>query len=1121
MPTALYRRYRPDTFAEVIGQEHVTGPLRAALERGRVNHAYLFSGPRGCGKTTSARILARCLNCAKGPTPTPCGECESCVDLATGGPGSLDVVEIDAASHNGVDDARDLRERAVYAPARDRFKIFILDEAHMVTPQGFNALLKLVEEPPEHVKFVFATTEPEKVIGTIRSRTHHYPFRLVPPEIMTSYLAELCHREDVPVGKGVLPLVVRAGGGSVRDSLSVLDQLMAGSLETGLDYATAVALLGYTPEALLSDVIDAFSAGDGAAVFRVIDRVIESGQDPRRFVEDLLERFRDLIVVGSAPQQAAALLPDAPEDLRDALVQQAQTIGSAELSRAADLVNTGLSEMTGATSPRLQLELLCARILLPSVDDTRRGLLSRLDRMERRVGMSAAGAVNPGVAQQIVANDPSSTAGSGAGNTAASDSDGNTGSKPAAGRPESSGAGGSAGAGSAPGANGGTAGGSAGSSQGSHDSPQDSDDYLAAVAQAQSLLSDTSDIPQPSSSSPQVAAQNDQGSRTQATRSHSQAGRPDSPRDDGDTHARGDAGVSAESRTQRGTTSPAAADRHPYDAEPSDHRGQAAERQGATPGRSSDGPVQAHRAPEKSSPGSASATAPEQSADAAPSHDVAVHAEAQSPAAAPAASGNEIDTIRREWQNVLEALATRSKLARAIVSSNAVPQEFSNGALVLGFNNEGSAASFDRGSHAAKLADALDEVLGIRATVRIGEVGVNVESQPSAAAQPTPHRRPSEQEVASVVGTLAQDREVSDPDRYWQAPPESGPFSDNSGDDDAEAELHDASPASHESDAWQESNTWQEPGETFAPTDPAVGHDRFGTSSAHGVAEVPSDDAAPYANSVASDGDAVPHADLTAPPGEREPVADTVATPAAAPAPPADWVAPPVDTASGWGAVDMPSVVVPPPADIDDVDFGDDAGEADERHDGDETSERYWSNSPFESHDGDGLPDDGGALNANGSASAAASGFGDSEGGGEASSAQHWDPAAAPSVDAVTARPQVAPRDDLDFLGAYASESIMFTENEGIPTRAVVQTPARSNVADQIAARHARSDSDAQSEPSVNHPLPAKAPPPPDPAENYVDYITDDDPELTDAPEFGVPVVERLLGGEVLEEFRE
>ncbi|KAA9394375.1 DNA polymerase III subunit gamma and tau [Kocuria coralli] len=392
MTTALYRRYRPETFQDVIGQSHVTDPLMTALRKNKVNHAYLFSGPRGCGKTTSARILARCLNCAEGPTPNPCGHCESCVDLSRGGAGSLDVIEMDAASHGGVDDARQLRERATFAPVRDRYKIFIIDEAHMVTRDGFNALLKIVEEPPEHIKFIFATTEPNKVLPTIRSRTHHYPFRLVPPEPLMDYLQQLCDQESMGVEPGVLAMVVRAGGGSVRDSLSVLDQLMAGTDSADVGYDLAVALLGYTHGALLDDVVDAFASGDAATVFRAVDRVIQTGQDPRRFVEDLLERFRDLVIVDAVPESAANILHGMPEDQIARLRNQAQLMGAAELSRAADITNEALTEMTGATSPQLHLELLCARLLLPSAENSTRGAGARIDRLERRLNMGRTGA---------------------------------------------------------------------------------------------------------------------------------------------------------------------------------------------------------------------------------------------------------------------------------------------------------------------------------------------------------------------------------------------------------------------------------------------------------------------------------------------------------------------------------------------------------------------------------------------------------------------------------------------------------------------------------------------------------------------------------------------------------
>ncbi|MCL6537478.1 MAG: DNA polymerase III subunit gamma and tau [Acidothermus sp.] len=398
MALALYRKYRPATFAEVIGQEHVTEPLRQALLNDRVHHAYLFSGPRGCGKTSSARILARSLNCEKGPTPDPCGECQSCRDLAPSGPGNVDVIEIDAASHGGVDDARDLRERSFFAPAVSRFKVYIIDEAHMVTAAGFNALLKLVEEPPPHLKFIFATTEPDKVLPTIRSRTHHYPFRLVPPAILREHLGRICEREGVAIEPAALSLVVRAGAGSVRDALSVLDQLIAGAGSDGVTYRYAATLLGYTDAALLDAVIDGWAAGDGAAVLRVVNTVIDAGHDPRRFAEDVLQRLRDLIVLDAVPDAVSSGLLDVPDDALDRMRRQAAALGRANLVRAAEIVNTGITEMRGSLAPRLLLELMVARLLLPGSDEA--SVLARLERLERRTGSLPSAAPAAGSATQ-------------------------------------------------------------------------------------------------------------------------------------------------------------------------------------------------------------------------------------------------------------------------------------------------------------------------------------------------------------------------------------------------------------------------------------------------------------------------------------------------------------------------------------------------------------------------------------------------------------------------------------------------------------------------------------------------------------------------------------------------
>ncbi|WP_025780859.1 DNA polymerase III subunit gamma and tau [Brevibacterium sp. VCM10] len=794
MSTALYRRYRPETFDEVIGQEHVTDPLKAAIERGRINHAYLFSGPRGCGKTTSARILARCLNCEQGPTPVPCGECPSCRDLANGGPGSLDVVEIDAASHNGVDDARDLRERAVYAPARDRYKVFILDEAHMVTSQGFNALLKIVEEPPPHIKFVFATTEPEKVIGTIRSRTHHYPFRLVPPEALGNYLDELCTREGVQVAKGVLPLVVRAGGGSVRDTLSVLDQLIAGSGPDGVDYGRAVALLGYTPDSLLSDIVDAFSAGDGAGVYRAVERVIESGQDPRRFVEDLLERFRDLIVIHAAPEAAHAFLPEVPPDRLERLTLQANGFGQGELSRAADLLNVGLTEMSGATSPRLQLELICARILLPGSGRSRDAVLSRVERMERRIGMSATGVA----ANMPPAQTPDQGAGQGAGPGAPA---GGTrqGQAPAADQGHASGrtSADGAGQGQAPAANA-----PAGQSQSAaHD---DFDDIAAMAAAAESMLNESpaqprqqpeqgqqrQAEPEPASQSEPQSQNSHAGPQQQAAEDprSAEAGRPtQEPQPSADPSPEPSVEAAGAPRTESQSVQD---NQQRYD-----------------PAGAS-APSSATDSAPDSAPGSAPADQPQRQATGQPQRqeDGQTQRQVTEQAAAPEATsvagsgdiGGEIEAIRRAWPSILASVEKRSRLTRAIIAANAIPQSFSDGVVYLGFNNAGSVQGFQQRDHAAKLAAAINDVLGIQARIDIGDVGrIGGGSQGKGSSAPPVNdtggnhgpapsqRRPSPQEVAAVVGTREVDKPQVDHEKFWEpSGPTQGPWSS----DDEEGE---------------------------------------------------------------------------------------------------------------------------------------------------------------------------------------------------------------------------------------------------------------------------------------------------------------------------------------------
>ncbi|MFF2346488.1 DNA polymerase III subunit gamma and tau [Pseudarthrobacter sp. NPDC058119] len=676
--TALYRRYRPDSFADVIGQEHVTEPLMTALRKNRVNHAYLFSGPRGCGKTTSARILARCLNCAQGPTDTPCGTCPSCVELARGGPGSLDVIEIDAASHGGVDDARDLRERATYAPVRDRYKIFIIDEAHMVTSAGFNALLKIVEEPPEHIKFIFATTEPDKVIGTIRSRTHHYPFRLVPPEPLMAYLELLCRQENVPVAPGVLSLVIRAGGGSVRDSLSVLDQLMAGAGSNGLDYELAVALLGYTHASLLDDVVEAVAASDAATVFRAVDRVIQTGHDPRRFVEDLLERFRDLIIVQAMPESAHAILRGMPADQIARLQNQSHNLGAAELSRAADVTNTALTEMTGATSPRLHLELLCARILLPSSEQNERGMAARIDRVERRLNYAGtdvgAPATPAGAAPALPATAPT---------------------------PELA------------------------------DAPSDSP-----RTQDQAVQDSPAQVSRPQDTPARSAAARSMTTQPGPTRPAQSAAEQPAPSGPAPSPAGNGQATPAAGSPRAPLTPPRVSTsdwpvEEPARGEPS--RGRAPQNPAAA------GSPNTGQQPPAAPPANAAPqpeTAPQAPASQVPA------ANQQAPGAsvppAPPAMGD-VEVLRRAWPDVLQALSKIKRSTWALVEPNAQVQGFDGSVLTLSFSTSGLAGAFGRADHSDNLRQAIHKTVGIDCQIQAvagGASQASSEPNPKAPASP-------------------------------------------------------------------------------------------------------------------------------------------------------------------------------------------------------------------------------------------------------------------------------------------------------------------------------------------------------------------------------------------------
>ncbi|MEV4001212.1 DNA polymerase III subunit gamma and tau [Actinomadura sp. NPDC049753] len=698
MSLALYRKYRPATFAELKGQEHVAEPLQQALRNGRINHAYLFSGPRGCGKTSSARILARSLNCEEGPTPDPCGKCDSCVALGPSGTGHIDVIEIDAASHGGVDDARDLRERAFFAPVAARFKVYIIDEAHMVTREGFNALLKLVEEPPPHLKFVFATTEPEKVIGTIRSRTHHYPFRLIPPGVLQDLVEEILKSEDVPYEASALPLAVRAGAGSARDTLSILDQLLAGSDEKGITYARAVSLLGYTDSALLDEVVAAFSSRDGAAVFAAIDRVIESGQDPRRFTADLLERLRDLVILSNVPEAGGSGLLNFPPDELERMRRQASSMGPGELTRAADLLHTGLTEMRGATSPRLLLELICARILLPAAYEDEASMFARLDRLERQASQGGFGGGQAGfgggqggdpLAQAFASAAPvAAPAPGGAGQGGpAQETPGQSGQPGHSGRPSQQGQSGQQGQQGQPGA----------------------------------------------------TSYRDGGSQTPGTQSPPSRGAvPTSSVNPGPGAAHAESG-SVDNRAAAPTTvAPATASATPAPGTPP-----AAPSATAPPAAA----AQPSAAPAGARPTSSAPPAPS-SAPPAPA------------ASSTGGGGADFSTIQRLWPDVVEAVKQKSRATWMVIMSGVQPVSLDGRILTLGFDAEGRRLGFVNGGRDAVLREVFKERMGVdwRIETVVGgtpgggsppggrpgpSAGFGGAATPNPAPQPRPPAQPS------------------------------------------------------------------------------------------------------------------------------------------------------------------------------------------------------------------------------------------------------------------------------------------------------------------------------------------------------------------------------------------